>query len=72
MYKNHPVSLRLSTWLRAVSQVASMADVRYARWEVHRDWVVDLKYEDHLRSIISCSNDPSTGIVIGKSFYRQG
>ncbi|KAL5253479.1 hypothetical protein ACHWQZ_G013315 [Mnemiopsis leidyi] len=48
-----------------IEKVASMADVRYACWEVHRDWVVDLKYEDHLRSIISCSNDPSTGIVIG-------
>ena len=50
--------------------MSQLADVRYARWEVHKDWVVELKYEDHLRSIISCSNDPSTGVVIGKSVLR--
>ena len=45
-------------------RVASMADVKYTRWEVHKDWVVELKYEDQLKKVISCSNDPSTGTLV--------
>ncbi|KAM4706617.1 cilia- and flagella-associated protein 337-like [Discoglossus pictus] len=39
--------------------------VQFIRWKVHNDWVTQIKYIPSLNSIISCSNDDYTALVVG-------
>ncbi|XP_070553109.1 cilia- and flagella-associated protein 337-like isoform X2 [Ptychodera flava] len=40
---------------------------KFIRWKVHEDWVLELRYYEELRSIISCSNHENTALVIGST-----
>ncbi|XP_022086406.1 WD repeat-containing protein on Y chromosome-like isoform X1 [Acanthaster planci] len=48
-----------------LEKVAHSPLTRFVRWKVHNDWVAELRYYDEIRSIISCSNNESTALVIG-------
>lgn len=39
--------------------------VRSIRWKVHNDWVEQIRIEQRLNQIISCSNDENNALVIG-------
>ncbi|KAH3841539.1 hypothetical protein DPMN_115005 [Dreissena polymorpha] len=41
------------------------ANVNFIRWDVHKDWVQQLKYYHEIGQIISCSNHDNTALVIG-------
>ncbi|PAA61851.1 hypothetical protein BOX15_Mlig030421g10, partial [Macrostomum lignano] len=41
--------------------------VEYIRWKVHNDWVAQIRFDEFLRQVVSCSNDESTALVIGCS-----
>nr|XP_006820824.1 PREDICTED: WD repeat-containing protein on Y chromosome-like [Saccoglossus kowalevskii] len=40
---------------------------KFIRWKVHEDWVLELRYFEEIRSIISCSNHENTALVIGST-----
>ncbi|XP_065845718.1 cilia- and flagella-associated protein 337-like [Oscarella lobularis] len=48
-----------------LESVITSDDVKFIRWKVHNDWVTELKYFQSLRSIISCSHDSNSALVIG-------
>jgi WD40 repeat protein len=48
-----------------LDQVAISPDSKLVRWKVHDDWVAELKYFHAIRSVISCSHDPNTAVVVG-------
>ena len=48
-----------------LEKVAHSHLTRFVRWKVHNDWVAELRYYDEIRSIISCSNNESSALVIG-------
>ncbi|XP_062514229.1 WD repeat-containing protein on Y chromosome-like [Corticium candelabrum] len=62
-----------------LDQVASSPDSRLVRWKVHEDWVAELRYFEAIRSVVSCSHDPNSAVVIGsvegsthvESFLRE-
>jgi hypothetical protein len=39
--------------------------VKFIRWKVHNDWVEQIRIEQRLNQIISCSNDDNNALVIG-------
>ncbi|XP_073518596.1 cilia- and flagella-associated protein 337-like isoform X2 [Phyllobates terribilis] len=39
--------------------------VKLIRWQVHGDWVTQMKYYDSIKAVVSASNDESTALVIG-------
>nr|XP_033806006.1 WD repeat-containing protein on Y chromosome-like [Geotrypetes seraphini] len=49
----------------SIDNAAIYPNVTYARWKVHGDWVVQLKYYSSIRAIISASNHEPTALVIG-------
>ena len=49
-----------------LEKVAHSKLTKFIRWNVHGDWVGELKYYDDMRSIISCSNHENTALVIGE------
>lgn len=40
-------------------------NVQYIKWQVHQDWVTDLKYFANINQVISSSNHDETALVIG-------
>ncbi|XP_069131359.1 LOW QUALITY PROTEIN: cilia- and flagella-associated protein 337-like [Argopecten irradians] len=65
----------LRTWKKApkhdgiasvsLDSVIKIQKVQYLRWQVHGDWVQQLKYYHNIGQIISCSNNANTALVIG-------
>ncbi|XP_050415483.1 WD repeat-containing protein on Y chromosome [Patella vulgata] len=49
----------------SLDSVASSPNVRFIRWQVHGDWVQQLKYYHDIGQVISCSNHANTALVIG-------
>ena len=49
-----------------LEKVAHSPLTRFVRWKVHNDWVAELRYYEEIRSIMSCSNNESTALVIGE------
>uniref|UniRef100_A0A2C9LTC0 Uncharacterized protein n=1 Tax=Biomphalaria glabrata TaxID=6526 RepID=A0A2C9LTC0_BIOGL len=47
--------------------VISGFNVNFIRWQVHEDWVGQIKYYHDIGQVISCSNHPSTALVIGST-----
>ncbi|XP_070198273.1 cilia- and flagella-associated protein 337-like isoform X3 [Littorina saxatilis] len=45
--------------------VANSPNVQFIRWQVHSDWVQQIKYYHDIGQVISCSNNPNTALVIG-------
>ncbi|XP_075264568.1 cilia- and flagella-associated protein 337-like isoform X2 [Convolutriloba macropyga] len=64
----------LRTWKKSKNEgipsvekeaVISDPNVHYLRWQVHKDWVTDLKYFADINQVISSSNHDETALVIG-------
>ncbi|XP_046574299.1 WD repeat-containing protein on Y chromosome-like [Haliotis rubra] len=49
----------------SLDSVASGPNVQFIRWQVHGDWVQQLKYYHDIGQVISCSNHANTALVIG-------
>ncbi|CAG5124098.1 unnamed protein product, partial [Candidula unifasciata] len=41
--------------------------VKFIRWQVHDDWVGQVKYYHEIDQVISCSNSSETSLVIGST-----
>lgn len=39
--------------------------IKFIRWKVHNDWVEQIRIEQRLNQVISCSNDENNALVIG-------
>ncbi|ELU12211.1 hypothetical protein CAPTEDRAFT_212397, partial [Capitella teleta] len=48
-----------------IDVIANGATTKFLRWQVHGDWVQQLKYYHDIRQVISCSNHANTALVIG-------
>lgn len=49
----------------SLDAVANWPNVQFIRWQVHGDWVQQVKYYHNIGQVISCSNNPNTALVIG-------
>ncbi|XP_076467714.1 cilia- and flagella-associated protein 337-like [Babylonia areolata] len=49
----------------SLDAVANGPNVQFIRWQVHGDWVQQIKYYHDIGQVISCSNNPNTALVIG-------
>ncbi|CAL1540983.1 unnamed protein product [Lymnaea stagnalis] len=47
--------------------VVNGSNVNFIRWQVHDDWVGQLKYYHDIGQVISCSNNSNTALVIGST-----
>ncbi|XP_076070807.1 cilia- and flagella-associated protein 337-like isoform X4 [Mytilus galloprovincialis] len=49
----------------SLDQIIEKHRAMFIRWQVHKDWVQQLKYYHDIKMIISCSNDRDTALVKG-------
>ncbi|XP_012936713.1 WD repeat-containing protein on Y chromosome [Aplysia californica] len=68
----------LRTWKKATKHddfiasisldaIANGNNVQFIRWQVHQDWVGQIKYYQETGQVISCSNNTNTALVIGST-----
>ncbi|KAJ8297801.1 hypothetical protein KUTeg_024332 [Tegillarca granosa] len=48
-----------------LDSIIKNGEIEFIRWQVHNDWVQQLKYYHEIGQIISCSNHTDTALVIG-------
>ncbi len=63
MWKKAPKAEGIAS--TSIEVVAQGPNTKFIRWQVHGDWVQQLKYYHEIRQVVSCSNHSNTALVIG-------
>lgn len=77
LWKTYPAIAQMPTiHLEKALEVDDVKDIKeknqnvkpkiiYVRWKTHNDWVEQIRIDQRLNQIISCSNDETNALIIG-------